>query len=163
MIPATYTPTKSLRSENEELVLLFFETAPKANDRIYLQMNSDLDDSLIVGIQAHYNLNILGVFQYDISSPFNYNGQNYNVIDYADLQGCTLTIVDKGRRQCLSNFPLQNLSDLPAGQGFPNNTQNFKKFSLDILSGESYVTFNVNANTSPPFILPISFLYNDKK
>jgi hypothetical protein len=166
MIPKDYKPVKSLRGQNEELVLLPFLTQPQANDRYYLPMNSELDNSLITGIETHSHTTFFGVFPYDLPAQVEINGVTYNVITGAELCGITITIVDKQRRQALSNYPAKALYNTFAPSNnvtYVNNGKNYTKFALSILSGECYITWNVNAVTATPFVLPISFIYDDQK
>ena len=162
MIPKNYTPTQALRSQSEELVLLPFNTQPQANDRFYLPMNSELDNSLIVGIETHSYTNILGGFPYDFPQTIQINGVSYNVITYAELASLTITIVDKNRRQSLCNYPAAALfNQVAPGSTTGFSTKKYTKFSLSILSGESFVTWTQNSVTATPFVLPITFFYNE--
>jgi hypothetical protein len=155
-----YKPIGSLRGQNEELILLTFNQPAQANDRVYLPMNSELDASLITGIQSHTNISFFGVFNFDLPATIEINGKTYNVITGAELHAITITIVDKNRRQCLSNFPLYSLFNLfPV---YPNGKVRYKKFAFDILSGECYITFNVGTTVASPFVVPITFIYDDK-
>lgn len=166
MIATNYKPVKSLRGQNEELVLLQFETQPQANDRFYLPMNSELDNSLITGIETHSHTSFFGAFPYDLPSTVEINGKTFNVITGAELCGITITIVDKQRRQSLSNYPAKALFNNFAPSNnvtYTGNGKNYTKFSLSILSGESYITWNINAVTATPFVLPISFIFDDLK
>lgn len=161
-----YKPIHGLQSENSYLYLLKFTQAAQANDRVYLSMDSEIDRSRIVGIETHYYVNLFGLFTWDIGPTMDIDGVTYNVISAAELNGMTLTLVNKKRQQVLSQYPfsaLVNQVSIPYGVSGIGQHKNLPKYDLDILSGESYVTFNVNSVIAAPFVAPITFYFDDKK
>ena len=157
-----YKPIKSLRGQNSYLVWLRF-TAPAAqNDRYYFGNDSEIDSARIVGIETHAHL--AGILQWDMPATVSLDGITYNVITLAELSNMTLTVVNKKRQQVLSNMPFRCLFDEPANNslGVFFNGKKYRKFLLDVLSGESYVTFNFNSTVAPPFVAPIEFIFDDK-
>lgn len=156
----SYTPLGSLQGENSYTYFLRFDAAAQANDRVYLQMDSAIDSARVVGIETHYYLNLGGVFIYDFPQTVDLDGITYNVITINELRAMTLTIVDKQRRQALSQCPFSALFNQFALGNIQAKT--FKKFDLDILSGESYVTFNFASTVAAPFVAPITFYFNEK-
>jgi hypothetical protein len=155
-----YTPLGSLQGENSYTYFLKFSVAAQANDRVYLAMDSAIDAAKIVGIETHVHIPFLN---YDFGPIVQIDGITYNVITFAELRAMTLTLVDKTRRQCLSQYPFTGLYNAPAAFSIPQKAKQFRKFDLDILSGESYVTFNFASTVAAPFVAPITFYFNDKK
>lgn len=156
-----YTPIKSFRSQNSYNVLLLFQAAAAQNDRYYFGNDSQIDNATVVGIETHAHL--AGILQWDMPATMDIDGTTYNVITLAELSNMTLTVVNKKRQQVLSNMPFRALFNEPANTliGGTFNGKRYKKFLLDVLSGESYVTFNYNSTVAPPFVAPIEFLFND--
>jgi len=159
-----YKPIDGLQSENSYLYLLKFTQAAQANDRVYLSMDSEIDRSRIVGIEVQYSVNF-GGNDYPLAPTMDIDGVTYNVITLTELTGMTLTLVNKKRVQVLSQYPLVSLANRysPPYPNVQSQSNNFKKYDLDILSGESYVTFNVNSVIAAPFVAPITFYFDDKK
>lgn len=160
-----YQPLNARRSGNSVIVFLTFETAQPANSRKYFDNDSEIDNSKIVGIETHAYVNIAGVLPYDMPSTIQIGEKQYNTMTVAELVTTTLTIVNKQRQQVLCNFPFASLFNTPANRivlGKQFMRKRYKKFDLDVLSGESYITFNFNSVVAPPFCVPIEFFYDDK-
>ena len=155
-----YTPLGSLQGQNSYTYFLRFTAAAQANDRVYLDMNSEIDAARIVGIETHYYLNFGGVFIYDFPQTVNIDGITYNVITINELRAMTLTLVDKKRRQALCQYPFSGLFNQFALGNI--QAKKFRKYDLSILTGESYVQFNYNSVVAAPFVAPITFYFNDK-
>ena len=144
------------KEKNSFLYLLPFQQAAQANDRVYLPMNSDLDNQRIVGIETHVHF---GGFAFDLPATINLDGTTYNVITANEIQGMFLTILDKNRSQVLDRYPFRALLNQFAAPFLTQKTKVFRKFDLSILSGESYVSFTVNSSIAAPFVAPIAFYY----
>lgn len=160
-----YQPLNARRSGNSIMVFLTFETAQPANSRKYFDNDSEIDNSTIVGIETHAYVNIAGVLPYDMPQTIQIGEKQYNTMTVVELTTTTLTIVNKQRQQVLSNMPFVSLFNTPANAAFFGNQDSkkrYKKFFLDVLSGESYITFNFNSVVAPPFCVPIEFFYDDK-
>lgn len=157
-----YVPIKSLRSQNSYNVLLLFRQAAAQNDRYYFGNDSQIDSATVTGIETHAHL--AGVLQWDMPATMDIDGVTYNVITLAELSNMTLTVVNKKRQQVLSNMPFRALFNEPANTALGSffMGKRYKKFILDVLSGESYITFNYNSTVSPPFVAPIEFLFDDR-
>ena len=155
-----YTPLGSLQGENSYTYFLKFSAAAQANDRVYLAMDSAIDAAKIVGIETHVHIPFAN---FDFPATINIDGITYNVITFTELNAMTLTLVDKTRRQCLSQYPFNGLLNQFGISLTTKTTKTFRKFDLDILSGESYVTFNFASIVAAPFVAPITFYFNDKK
>ena len=156
----SYKPINSLQAENSYLYMLKFSAAAQANDRVYLTMDSGIDAARIVGIETHV---YYGGFNFDFPATVNIDGITYNVITISELNAMTLTLVDKNRRQCLNQYPFSGLLNQFAAYYLTQKTKQFTKFDLDILTGESYVTFNFGSSVAAPFVAPITFYFDDKK
>jgi hypothetical protein len=154
-----YKPIGSLQAGNSYLYMLKFAAAAQANDRIYLTMDSAIDAARIVGIETHV---YFAGFDFDFPATVNIDGITYNVITANELNAMTLTLVDKNRRQCLSQYPFSALLNQFAAFFLAQQTKKFTKFDLDILTGESYVSFNVGTVIAAPFVAPITFYFDDK-
>jgi len=160
----TYKPLHSYQGENSYLYLLKFNAPAQANDRVYLTMDSNIDASRIVGIETHFYANFAGT-PFDFSQTMNIDGITYNVITQAELKSMTLTLVNKNRRQVLSQCPwiaLANRYAPPFSVNLRGQSKNFKKYLLDILTGESFVQFNVGSVVASPFVAPITFYFDEK-
>lgn len=159
-----YKPIGALRSQNSYTAFLRFTQSVAANDRFYFTNDSQIDAARIVGIETHAYVDIGGL-PYDLPPTVNIDGITYNVITVSELVNITLTVVNKKRQQVLSNMPFASLFNFP---GFPFffapgfSAKSYKKFDLDVLSGESYITFNFNSFVVPPFVVPITFYFDDK-
>ena len=153
----TYSPLASLQGKNSFLYLLPFRQPAQANDRVYLPMNSDLDQTRIVGIETHVHYGFGTDF--DFPPTINIDGVTYNVITPFEQNGILLTLVNKKRQQVLDRYPFKALVNQFAGTGSTEKTRTFRKYDLSILSGESYVTFTVNSVIASPFVAPITFYY----
>jgi len=152
---ANYTPLNSLQGKNSYLYLLPFTQPAQANDRVFLPMDSAIDDARIVGIETHAHL---GGFDFDLPAQIKISDVVYNVITPNELNAMTLTIVDKNRRQCLDRCPFSVLFNRFA-PAFNGQNKTFRKFDLSILTGESYVSFNINTLIASPFVAPITFYF----
>ena len=125
-------------------------------------MDSEIDAMKIVGIETHAFVNIAGVLPYDFAPTIKIGEKTYNTITALELSFLTLTVVSKDRQQVLSNMPFTSIFNVPALYTLPPyNKKRYKKFLLDVLSGESYITFNFNSIVSPPFAIPIEFFFDE--
>jgi len=161
-----YTPIGSLRSQNSYTAFLRFTQPAAQNDRLYFTNDSQIDDARVVGIETHAHINIAGVLPYDLPATVEIDAITYNVITQLELVNITLTIVNKKRQQVISNAPFTSFFNYPALPSFLFNTpggKTYRKFDLDVLSGESYITFNFNSIVATPFVVPITFFFDDKK
>lgn len=158
-----YTPLAGLQGQNSYTYFLRFTAAAQANDRVYLQMDSAIDAARVVGIETHaYTLLPIPLIPFDMGPTVDIDGITYNVITQTELNAMTLTLVNKKRQQVLSQFPFSALFNRPAFPFLITPAKNLLKFDLDILSGESYVTFTFASVVAAPFVAPITFYFNDK-
>lgn len=161
-----YKPLSSLQSENSYLYLLRFPTQIQANDRVYFTMDSQIDNSTVVGIETHAFIFDPFIFAtWDFPQTIDIDGIAYNVISPTELGNMTLTLVNKQRQQVLSQYPFKALFNKLA-YTFPSTRQSsakgLNKYKLDILSGECYVTFTVGSAIPAPFVAPITFYFDPK-
>lgn len=157
-----YEPINALRSKNSELIFMTFDSVPQSNDRFFLPQNIELDSSKIVGIQFHYNATVIGLGTYELPPTMKIGSQTYNTITYIELGLITLTVVNDKRRQTLSQIPARSLAEVPANFNFGGHTptaKRYKKLDTTILTGESFITWNLGAVFAAPLIIPIEFFY----
>jgi hypothetical protein len=155
----TYKPLNSAQGDNSYLYLLKFNAPAQANDRVYLTMDSAIDQARIVGIETHVHIPFAN---YDFPATINLDGITYNVITFVELNAMTLTLVNKKRSQILSQYPFNGLLNQFAIPFTTKPTKTFRKFDLDVLTGESFVQFNVGSVIASPFVAPITFYFDEK-
>ena len=121
-----------------------------ANKPYFLLRDQDVEGHTITGIETYSNSATNW-----IPSVINVNGQDYNVIQFADLATCLFNIRDKSGKYLLRNIPFQAFVKYPFELPY---------FELDIDLGQSYVKFTQSPLVTPmPMIIPMYYFFNRGK
>ena len=121
-----------------------------ANKPYFLLRDQDIESHIITGIETYSN----SATQW-MPAVLNLNGQNYNVIQFADLKNCLFNLRDKTGKYLLRNCPFSTFVKYPFECAY---------FELDLDLGQSYVKFTQSPLITPmPMVIPMFYFFNREK